>query len=65
MKKSVKVLVDFARRQLQNDAKHMDNHNYHFGINFLSDKLVQDKINKGKSIMQALQELAEDDFNSL
>ena len=65
MKKSIKTLVDFARRQLESEAKHLDNHNYHFGINYLSDKLVQDKINQGKSIMEALKELAEDDFKSL
>jgi hypothetical protein len=61
----MKILVDIARQELEVQAKSLDKHEYHFGIRFLSDSMVQEKLKQGKGIMQALKELAEEDYRSL
>jgi len=61
----MKILLDIGRQELERQAKGMEKHEYHFGIRFLSDSMAMDKIKEGKSIGQALRELAEEDFRSL
>ena len=63
--KGRKKLIDFAREQFRQEIKYMEKHNYHCGVRFYSDKMVNDKMEDGKSIGNALAELAELDFKSL
>jgi len=63
--KSRELLIKFARQQFKQEIKFMDKHNYHCGVRFYSDKMVNDLIESGKSVGSALAELAEKDFNSL
>lgn len=58
-------LLGFARKELRQQARYESKHNLHFGVRFMSDKLVGEKIKLGKSVLQALKELAEEDFKSL
>jgi len=63
--KGRKKLIDFARKQFKQEIQYMEKHNYHCGVRFYSDKLVNDMIKEGKSIGNALSELAKLDFNNL
>lgn len=63
--KGRKKLIDFAREQFRQEIQYMEKHNYHCGVRFYSDKMVNDKMEDGKSIGNALAELAELDFKSL
>lgn len=65
IKKSRRALIKFARQQFKQEIKHMEKHNYHCGVRFYSDKMVNDKMIEGKAVGTALAELATEDFKSL
>ncbi len=63
--KGRKRLLEFARKELRSQARHQSKDNMYFGVRFMSDKMVNDKVKEGKSVLQALKELAMEDYKGL
>lgn len=65
LSKGRKRYIAFARNELRQQARHESKEGLYFGVRFMSDKLLNDKLEEGKSIQQALQELAQEDYKGL
>lgn len=65
LSKGRKRLLDFTRKELRKQARYESSGDLYFGVRFMSDKMVGDKLKEGKTLFQALKELAEEDFKNL
>ena len=65
IKKSRLLLINFARNQFRQELNFMKNKQYHCGVRFYSNTLVNEKMNQGFSVGKALAKLATEDYESL
>jgi hypothetical protein len=65
LSKGRKRMIIYARKELRHLSKYQHNDDLYFGVRFMSDKLLEEKIKEGKSVLEALKELAQEDFRGL